>query len=112
MVRFKNEADAAAKLEHDNILKIFDAGVADEEEAFIVMEFVRGDTLAAIIDDRPLAMPELGAMVAHEVAKALKAAHQERILHRDVKPENVMIREDGLIKLMDFELLEPSIIIE
>ena len=102
LVRFKNEADAAAKLEHDNILKIFDAGVGDEEEAFIVMEFVRGQTLAAIIEDSPFTLVEMGAMVAHEVARALVVAHRERILHRDVKPENVMIREDGLVKLMDF----------
>jgi len=102
LVRFKNEADAAAKLEHDNILKIFDAGIDQEEEAFIVMEFVRGETLAAIVDKRPLLVPEIGVMIAHEVARALDAAHAMRILHRDVKPENVMVREDGLVKLMDF----------
>ena len=52
LVRFKNEADAAAKLEHDAILKIFDAGVADNEDAFIVMEFVRGETLSATLEER------------------------------------------------------------
>lgn len=104
--RFEREAQAVAKLRHENILEIFDYSGSDEAEAaggsYIVTEFIEGGTLKQIITDRPIQFPEVGAMVVLQVCRALAHAHAHGILHRDVKPENIMIRSDGVVKLMDF----------
>jgi eukaryotic-like serine/threonine-protein kinase len=104
--RFEREAQAVAKLRHENILEIFDySGAKAAEEAgssYIVTEFIDGRTLKQIITDRPITFPEIGAMVVLQVCRALAHAHAAGILHRDVKPENIMIRSDGIVKLMDF----------
>ncbi len=104
--RFEREAQAVAKLRHENILEIFDYSGADEAKAagssYIVTEFIDGTTLKQAITDRPLQFPEIGAMIILQVCRALGHAHAAGILHRDVKPENVMIRSDGVVKLMDF----------
>ena len=104
--RFEREAQAVAKLRHENILEIFDYSGSDEAEAaggsYIVTEFIDGQTLKQRITDRPIAYPEIGAMVVLQVCRALAHAHAAGILHRDVKPENIMIRTDGVVKLMDF----------
>src|SRR5512140_626125 len=104
--RFEREAQAVAKLRHENILEIFDYSGADAAEAaggsYIVTEFIDGQTLKQRITDRPITYPEIGAMVVLQVCRALAHAHAHGILHRDVKPENIMIRTDGVVKLMDF----------
>jgi serine/threonine protein kinase len=104
--RFEREAQAVAKLRHENILEIFDYSGADEAEAagssYIVTEFIDGHTLKQRITERPITYPEIGAMVVLQVCRALAHAHAAGILHRDVKPENIMIRSDGVVKLMDF----------
>src|SRR5512140_829382 len=104
--RFEREAQAVAKLRHENILEIFDYSGADAAEAaggsYIVTEFIDGQTLKQRITDRPITYPEIGAMIVLQVCRALAHAHGAGILHRDVKPENIMIRTDGVVKLMDF----------
>jgi eukaryotic-like serine/threonine-protein kinase len=104
--RFEREAQAVAKLRHENILEIFDySGAKAAEEAgssYIVTEFIDGRTLKQIITDRPITYPEIASMVVLQVCRALAHAHAAGILHRDVKPENIMIRSDGIVKLMDF----------
>lgn len=104
--RFEREAQAVAKLRHENILEIFDYSGADDAEAaggsYIVTEFIDGQTLKQRITDRPISFPEIGAMIVLQVCRALAHAHAAGILHRDVKPENIMIRSDGVVKLMDF----------
>src|SRR5437868_9583434 len=100
--RFEREAQAVAKLRHENILEIFDYAAKPESEAYIVTEFIDGQTLKQVITDRPIAFPEIGAMIMLQVGRALAHAHAHGILHRDVKPENIMIRSDGVVKLMDF----------
>jgi len=104
--RFEREAQAVAKLRHENILEIFDYSGADAAEAaggsYIVTEFIDGQTLKQRITDRPITYPEIGAMIVLQVCRALAHAHAAGILHRDVKPENIMIRNDGVVKLMDF----------
>ena len=104
--RFEREAQAVAKLRHENILEIFDYSGADDAEAaggsYIVTEFIEGQTLKQRITDRPISYPEIGAMIVLQVCRALAHAHAAGILHRDVKPENIMIRTDGVVKLMDF----------
>ena len=100
--RFAREAQAVAKLRHENILEIFDYSSKTDEESYIVTEFIDGQTLKQFITERPIAFPEVGAMVIMQVCRALAHAHAVGILHRDIKPENIMIRSDGVVKLMDF----------
>ncbi len=100
--RFEREAQAVAKLRHENILEIFDYSAKEGEESYIVTEFIDGQTLKQFITERPIAFPEIGAMIILQVCRALAHAHAGAILHRDVKPENIMIRSDGVVKLMDF----------
>jgi serine/threonine-protein kinase len=100
--RFEREAQAVAKLRHENILEIFDYAAKEESEAYIVTEFIDGQTLKQFVTERPIAFPEIGAMIMLQVCRALAHAHAGGILHRDVKPENIMIRSDGVVKLMDF----------
>ena len=100
--RFEREAQAVAKLRHENILEIFDYSAKEGFESYIVTEFIEGQTLKQFVTERPIAFPEIGAMIILQVGRALAHAHAGSILHRDVKPENIMIRADGIVKLMDF----------
>jgi tetratricopeptide (TPR) repeat protein/transcriptional regulator with XRE-family HTH domain len=97
--RLKREAQAAAKLNHHNIVSIYDVDEIDNQPC-IVMELVRGETLQA---QRPR---EIGAVVAvaRQVCAALDHAHVHGIIHRDLKPENILVAPDGTVKLMDFGL--------
>ena len=104
--RLQREAHAVAKLRHENILEIFDYSGPDSSESYIVTEFIHGRTLKNFVTDHPLPFPEVAQMIASEVARALEHAHQFGVIHRDVKPENVMIRDDGLIKLTDFGIAQ------
>jgi tRNA A-37 threonylcarbamoyl transferase component Bud32 len=104
--RLQREAHAVAKLRHENILEIFDYSGPDSAESYIVTEFIHGRTLKSFMVEHPLPFPELAEMIASEVARALEHAHQFGVIHRDVKPENVMIRDDGLIKLTDFGIAQ------
>jgi serine/threonine-protein kinase len=98
--RLLREARAAAKLVHPNAISIFDVGEANGE-AFIVMELVQGKTLRERLDEGSLSYAEK-VRVLSDVARALAAAHRAGIVHRDVKPENIMVREDGAVKVLDF----------
>ncbi|MEO8703024.1 MAG: serine/threonine-protein kinase [Kofleriaceae bacterium] len=105
--RFEREAQAVAKLRHENILEIFDYSGSSPNEpksgsSYIVTEFIDGQTLKQVVTDRPIQFPEIGAMIVLQVCRALAHAHAAGILHRDVKPENIMVRTDGVVKLMDF----------
>src|SRR5437899_2547258 len=104
--RLQREAHAVAKLRHENILEIFDYSGPDSAESYIVTEFIHGRTLKNFLAAEPLQFPEVAEMIASEVARALEHAHQFGVIHRDVKPENVMIRDDGLIKLTDFGIAQ------
>ena len=100
--RFEREAHAVAKLRHENILEIFAYSGKESPESYIVTEFIEGSTLKQFVTDHPPRFAEFGAMVVAEIGRALAHAHGHGILHRDVKPENVMIRSDGVVKLTDF----------
>jgi serine/threonine protein kinase/Flp pilus assembly protein TadD len=100
--RFLREARTAAALDHPNAVSIFDVGEAGEL-SFIAMELVNGQPLRAFVGaPEPDVSQRLRWLL--DVASALGAAHDARIIHRDVKPENVMIREDGRVKVLDFGL--------
>jgi len=100
--RFAREARAIEQLRHDNILEIFDYSGPDAEECYIVTEFVGGHTLSELMDRVGRLPSEATAIVGIRLAEALHYAHRCSVLHRDLKPDNVMIRADGRIKLMDF----------
>ena len=99
--RFINEARAASALNHPNIVTIHDFGEA-EVGRYIVMEFVRGETLREFVG-REVSV-ETAIDLAKQIAKALATAHEANIVHRDIKPENVMVRMDGIVKVLDFGL--------
>ena len=100
--RFEREARAAAALNHPHIATLF-AFERDGSRTFIAMELVGGESLRERIRRGPMPIPEALA-VARDVAGALALAHRRGIVHRDVKPENLMFDEDGVVKLMDFGL--------
>ncbi|HEX7147850.1 MAG TPA: RodZ domain-containing protein [Actinomycetota bacterium] len=98
--RFVREARATARLAHPNVARVFDFG-RDGGAPFLVMELLEGETLAARLASGPLG-PAEAARVAAAVADALEAAHRLGIVHRDVKPSNVMLTRDGEVKVLDF----------
>ncbi|MDA8285222.1 MAG: protein kinase, partial [Actinomycetota bacterium] len=98
--RFRREARAAANLTHPNIVSIYDWGQGDHTY-FIVMEYVDGETLSARIRRGPLD-PDQAAIVAIATAGALSFAHKRQVIHRDVKPGNVLIDRSGQVKVADF----------
>jgi serine/threonine-protein kinase len=100
--RFHTEARAASSLNHPNILVIHDFG-NHHARPFIVSEFVEGETLRRRIDRGPLPVREAVAL-STQIASALAAAHARGIAHRDIKPDNIMVRTDGYVKVLDFGL--------
>jgi serine/threonine-protein kinase len=98
--RFRREAQAAANLSHPNIVPIYDWGEG-ERTYFIVMEYVDGRTLSQLIHQGPLDA-EQAASIAADVAAALEFAHRHGVIHRDVKPGNVLIDRSGQVKVTDF----------
>jgi eukaryotic-like serine/threonine-protein kinase len=101
--RFKQEARAAGSLSHPNIVSVYDYGTdASSGEQFIVMELVEGRDLAAVLRERGSLSVDDAARVAQAVASALEAAHRKGIVHRDVKPGNILITDAGGVKVTDF----------
>jgi len=100
--RFQQEARAASALNHPNILTIHEIGQIDSRH-FIVTEFIEGETLRQRMNRTQIKVGE-ALDVAIQVASALAAAHQAGIAHRDIKPENIMLRPDGVVKVLDFGL--------
>jgi serine/threonine protein kinase len=98
--RFRREARAAAGLSHPNVAGVFDYGV-DDGTHFIVMELIEGQTLAARLARGPLPWEE-AVRITEKVAEALEKAHDSGVVHRDVKPGNIMLTEGGGVKVMDF----------
>ncbi|HEX6491524.1 MAG TPA: protein kinase, partial [Gaiellaceae bacterium] len=99
--RFLREARLAARLLHPNIVQVFDVG-EDEGRPYIVMEFVEGETLAKLLARRR-ALPAAEAVeLALQVCAGLEHAHEHGLVHRDVKPANLLVRADGVVKIADF----------
>ena len=103
VARFRHEARVASALNHPNVCTIHMLGVAEDGQLFIAMEYIEGTTLRKRLADGPLPTPEV-IDIATQMASGLSAAHAAGVVHRDVKPENVMIRSDGLVKVLDFGL--------
>ncbi|HEX3482381.1 MAG TPA: serine/threonine-protein kinase, partial [Kofleriaceae bacterium] len=100
--RFHREARAAAGLEHPNILRIYDVGGGDDDSPYIVMELIRGRTLLQEIEQRGAMLAEVAACIGALLGDALAAAHAAGVIHRDVKPANVLIAPGGRLLLGDF----------
>src|SRR5262245_25297632 len=100
--RLLREARAAAMLDHPAICGIHEVGEA-EGRAFIVMQYVEGETLAARLERKPLEVPETIAIIPR-LAEALEEAHAHHLIHRDIKPQNLMMTARGQVKVLDFGL--------
>lgn len=101
--RFDSEAKVAAKLDHPGVVQVFAAGKAGEQY-FIAMQFVEGRTLAALLKEHRRLPWREALGIARQVAEALGAAHRLGLIHRDIKPGNIMCAPDGRVKVMDFGL--------
>ncbi|MFA0740251.1 MAG: hypothetical protein DFNUSKGM_000353 [Candidatus Fervidibacter sacchari] len=101
IARFINEARIAASLQHPNIVTVYEAG-QDGNFVFMAMEYVEGQDLASLIRQKGKLHPDEAIAILKAVASALDYAHQKGVIHRDVKPSNVLISNDGVVKLMDF----------
>ena len=99
--RFQREAIAASSLSHPNIVEMYDVG-EDDGKYYIVMEYVEGKTLKSLIKKRGgLTLPEVIDIMT-QLTSAIACAHDSNIIHRDIKPQNVLIKEDGIVKITDF----------
>ena len=101
--RFETEAQSAARLIHPNIVSIYDVGVDNNLTYYIVMELIQGKTLKEIIIQEQGPLPwKWSINVSIQIASALEMAHKNNIIHRDIKPHNIIITEDGIAKVTDF----------
>jgi TolB-like protein len=106
VMRFAREAKAAAKLDHPNIVSIYSVGEQNGIH-YIAMQYVKGATLASLLKDEGTISVSDALSIARSVAEALQHAHSHDVVHRDVKPENIMIDLDGRVRVMDFGLARP-----
>jgi serine/threonine-protein kinase len=101
LARFRREAQASASLNHPNIVSVYDTG-DDEGVPYIVMEYVEGRTLRDVLRTQGRMMPQRALEIVADVCAALEHAHEQGIVHRDIKPGNVMLTQQGTVKVMDF----------
>lgn len=99
--RFRREAQSAAALSHPNVVSIYDVGQEDDIH-YIVMEYVEGNNLNEIIQERAPLQTEESVRIAVQICDALDHAHQNHIIHRDIKPHNILIGNNGRVKVTDF----------
>ncbi|GFP39150.1 PASTA domain-containing protein [Candidatus Hakubella thermalkaliphila] len=99
--RFKREARAVANLQHQNIVNVFDWG-ADEEIYYLVMEYLKGQNLKDFLNSRAPLTPDTVVDIASKICDALTEAHDHEIVHRDIKPQNIILTENGELKVTDF----------
>src|SRR5918999_748966 len=100
--RFKAEARAAARLSHPNIVAVHDWGAEDDKTYYMVMEYVSGSDLRDLLVSRGAIEPAHAAAIMASVCEGLFVAHSRGLVHRDVKPENILLARDGTVKVADF----------
>jgi len=105
--KFKREATAAASLSDINIVNIYDIG-SDKDVNYIVMEYIKGKTLKEVIRENGLIPQDKAIKIAIQIGKALDCAHTHGIIHRDIKPHNIMINENGIVKVTDFGIAKAA----
>lgn len=101
LLRFQREASAVSKLNHPNVVDVYDVGEF-EERHYIVMEYIRGRTLKQLISQRGAIHQDEAVNIMVQLTKAVLHAHEHNIIHRDIKPQNVLVKDDGTIKITDF----------
>ncbi len=101
LLRFQREANAASKLNHPNVVDVYDVG-EHENRHYIVMEYVRGRTLKQLISQRGALDKKEAVDIMIQLTSAVEHAHENNIIHRDIKPQNVLVKDDGTIKITDF----------
>lgn len=101
LMRFQREASAISKLSHPNVVDVYDVGEY-EGHHYIVMEYVRGRTLKQLISQRGALHKEEALDIMKQLTMAIQHAHEHQIIHRDVKPQNVLVKDDGTVKITDF----------
>ena len=101
LMRFQREASAISKLSHPNVVDVYDVGEYKEHH-YIVMEYVRGRTLKQLLSQRGALHKEEALDIMKQLTMAIQHAHEHNIIHRDVKPQNVLIKDDGTVKITDF----------
>lgn len=99
--KFKQEATAIANLSNPNVVNVLDVGTQDDKN-YIVMEYIEGRTLKDIINEKGALPYEVAINIAIKVGKALECAHKNGIIHRDVKPQNILVTDEGVVKVTDF----------
>src|SRR5688500_4510389 len=105
LARFLREARAVSALSHPNIAAVYDYGETPDGQPYIVMELVKGRTLSDLLEDESLSLAS-SVQIVSAIAEALGEAHRAGIIHRDVKPANVVINERGQVKVLDFGLVK------
>lgn len=105
--KFKQESLSAASLTHPNIVNIYDTGI-EGDIYYIVMEFVKGETLKYYIKRKGKLTEQETINITRQIAEALKHAHSSKIVHRDVKPHNILLTEEGIVKVADFGIARAS----
>lgn len=108
VARFKKEAQILARLNDPNIVAIYDWGQYDNSY-FICMEYVEGQSLEEIIDKQGIISPEVTARYAIQICSALEVAHKNNLIHRDIKPQNIIVTPDGTVKITDFGIAKSLI---
>ncbi len=101
MERFKKEITASTNLVHENIVQVYDVDFHDGKW-FIAMEYIEGRTLKEVLNEDGALIPREAINVASQLCSAIKTAHNMGIIHRDIKPQNIVLQADGSVKLMDF----------
>lgn len=100
--RFDREAQAASRMSHPNIVNLLDVGTEPDGTRYLVMEYVQGKTLKRFIQESGALRPEIAAQIIIRVLAAVQHAHQNGVVHRDVKPQNILIDKEGTVKVADF----------
>lgn len=101
LLRFQREASAVSKLHHPNVVEVYDVGEFDDQN-YIVMEYVRGRTLKQLINQRGALDKTEAVDIMKQLVSAVAHAHEKNIIHRDIKPQNVLVKDDGTVKITDF----------
>ncbi len=107
LLRFQREANAASRLNHPNIVEIYDVG-EDSGQHYIVMEYIRGKSLKELISQRGAMDKQEALQIMDQLLCAIIEAHKNNIIHRDIKPQNILVKDDGTVKIADFGIATVS----